>query len=112
MKITYGESSYLFVGDLEREGDRETIAFTDQLDTDVLKVGHHGSITSSTQPLLDLITPNFAVVSVGDRNKFNHPSALVMERVRDSGAQVLRTDLEGAVWFKSDGRRIWRHEWR
>lgn len=112
MKGVYGEASFLFVGDLEKEGDREVSTFADQLDVDVLKVGHHGSITSSAQPLLDLITPQFAVVSVGDRNKFNHPSALVMERIINSGAAVLRTDLEGAVWFRSDGQKLGRYNWR
>jgi competence protein ComEC len=78
----------------------------------VLKVGHHGSITSSTQLFLDVVDPDIAIVSVGERNKFRHPSAVVMERLERSGSEVLRTDFEGAIWLKSDGHKISRYDWR
>ncbi len=112
MKLSYGETSFLFVGDLERAGDREILAYGDVLDVDVLKVGHHGSITSSTPMFLSAATPELAVVSVGERNRFGHPSIEVIERLEAAGAAVLRTDRDGAVWLKSDGRTVWRHEWR
>lgn len=112
VKLTYGETSFLFVGDLEREGDREISRYGDILDADILKVGHHGSITSTTPAFLSAVTPQFAVISVGERNKFGHPSGEVIERLEGTGTEVLRTDREGAIWLKTDGRIIWRHEWR
>ena len=87
-------------------------SFGELLQSEVLKVGHHGSITSSTQPFLDAVNPDLAIVSVGERNKFRHPSAVVMKRLTDSGAEVLRTDFEGAIWLKSDGEQIRRYYWR
>jgi len=112
VKMSYGESDFMFVGDLEEEGDEVVLPFGELLQSEVLKVGHHGSITSSTQPFLDAVDPDMAIVSVGVRNKFRHPSYVVMERLEKSGAEVLRTDYEGAVWLKSDGQRIWRYDWR
>ena len=112
VKMSYGESDFLFVGDLEEEGDEVVTSFGELLQSEVLKVGHHGSITSSTQPFLDAVNPDLAIVSVGERNKFRHPSAVVMKRLTDSGAEVLRTDFEGAIWLKSDGEQIRRYYWR
>lgn len=110
-KLVYGDVSLLFVGDLEKEGDWEMLSFGDLNRSNVLKVGHHGSITSTTQQFLNLVQPEYAVVSVGEGNKFNHPSELVLKRLRLSGATVCRTDLEGAIWLKTDGNKIWRHYW-
>ena len=112
VKITYGKSDFLFVGDLEEEGDEVVTPFGELLQSEVLKVGHHGSITSSTQPFLDVVDPDIAIVSVGKRNKFRHPSAVVMERLERSDAEILRTDFEGAIWLKSDGHIIRRYDWR
>ncbi|MFQ6607895.1 MAG: DNA internalization-related competence protein ComEC/Rec2 [Fidelibacterota bacterium] len=112
IKMSYGESDFLFVGDLEEEGDEMIVPFDTLLNSEVLKVGHHGSITSSSQSLLDAVDPDWAIVSVGEGNKFQHPSDIVMTRLEKSGAEVLRTDYEGAVWLKSDGRDIWRYDWR
>ena len=110
-KLVYGDVSFLFVGDLEKEGDWEMLSFGDLNRSDVLKVGHHGSITSTTQSFLNLVQPEYAIVSVGEGNKFNHPSELVMEILRLSNATVYRTDLEGAIWLKTDGKKIWRYFW-
>lgn len=112
MKIIHGENSFLFTGDLEHEGDEFLLPFDTLLQSDVLKVGHHGSITSTTKGFLDFINPDWAVVSVGEKNKFSHPSPVVMERLLDQVPNVLRTDLRQAVWLKSDGERIWEENWK
>ncbi len=112
VKMSYGKSDFLFVGDLEEEGDEVVLPFGELLQSEVLKVGHHGSITSSTQPFLDVVDPDIAIVSVGKRNKFRHPSEVVMERLERSDAEILRTDFEGAIWLKSDGHIIRRYDWR
>lgn len=113
MKLVFGETSFLFVGDLEREGEAELIRkFEPFLASDVLKVGHHGSNTSSTPDLLERIRPRYAIISVGRNNKFRHPSEEVIDRLQTIGAEVLRTDEEGAIVFESDGKTLERVVWR
>jgi competence protein ComEC len=93
------ELSFAFMGDLEKKGESRMIARTDAslLDIDVLKVGHHGSKTSTTPALVNAMTPQSAVISVGEDNKFGHPVQEVLDRLKDM--PVWRTDLDGAVKF-------------
>jgi competence protein ComEC len=77
------------------------------LRADVLKVAHHGSRTSSTAEFVGRVRPRLALVSVGAGNGYGHPSPAVLERWRRAGAQVLRTDAEGAVVARTDGMRVW-----
>tara|TARA_B100000315_G_C14590399_1_gene595437 strand:- start:187 stop:2538 length:2352 start_codon:yes stop_codon:yes gene_type:complete len=111
-KLNYGDASILFSGDLEEEGDEYILHYKDLLESDILKVGHHGSITSSTLPFLNAVDPQIAVISVGERNKFGHPSGIVLDRLNSLDIEIHRTDMEGAVWFKSDGKNIWKYDWR
>jgi competence protein ComEC len=111
-KLMVGEKSILFTGDLEHEGDKALIQFGDHLKVDILKVGHHGSITSTTEKVLSIIKPELAVVSVGEGNKFSHPSAIVMNRLKDYQIQIHRTDYSGALWIQSDGLSYWKKEWK
>ena len=82
------------------------------LNSDVLKVAHHGSITSTTHQLLNLITPDVAVISVGKNNKFKHPSPIVLKRLVRFGLCIRRTDENGAIWLYSDGESIMEINWR
>jgi competence protein ComEC len=107
MKLVYGKTSFLFVGDLEAEGESVTRArYGSFLDVDVLKVGHHGSSTSSTREFIAATSPSDAIISVGWKNKFRHPSATVLDRLKARGARVTRTDWDGGVVLKSDGEAI------
>ena len=72
----------------------------------LLKVGHHGSNTSSIDPFLSAVSPAFAVISDGFENTFRHPHPLVLERLGAHHARILRTDLDGQITFRTDGRRI------
>ena len=110
-KLVYGETSILFTGDLEHEGDELLIPYQQLLKSDVLKVAHHGSITSSTDAFLDLVNPALSVISVGWKNKFRHPSPIVLERFRSREIDVHRTDLNGALWIQSDGKNIKEVKW-
>lgn len=113
LKLVYGRTSFLFTGDVEKAGEREMQEnFATFLDADVLKVGHHGSSTSSSLPFLREVAPQMAIISVGRFNKFNHPSNDVLDRLRELDVEVLRTDEEGAVVFESDGNRVSRVDWR
>ena len=113
LKIVYGRTSMLLTGDAEVEAEEKILArYGPFLDSDVLKAGHHGSITSSGEEFVSGVTPVSVLVSVGKNNKFKHPSPLVMERYRSKGVEVLRTDLEGAIVLESNGERFERVHWR
>ncbi|MBI2619256.1 MAG: DNA internalization-related competence protein ComEC/Rec2 [Ignavibacteriales bacterium] len=113
LKLVYGATAALFTGDAEREAEEQMRRrFGAFLDSDLFKVGHHGSITSTTETFLDGITPEFAIISVGRQNKFGHPSNEVIERMQRRGVEIVRTDREGAAVFESDGN-IWKRiHWR
>ena len=107
LRITYGARSILFVGDAEHE-EEETLLATarDRLRADVLKVGHHGSRTSSTPAFLEAVGPREAVVSAGCRNRFGHPHAITLEALGRAGARIWRTDRDGAVTVTTDGASL------
>ena len=78
----------------------------------MLKVSYRGSITSTTQQLLNLITPDAAVISVGKYNKYKHPSPIVLNRLVRSGSRIRRTDENGAIWIQSDGESTMEINWQ
>jgi len=105
-RVTFGRHSFLLSGDIERQVEAELVAEGLVRKTDVLKVPHHGSKTSSTGAFLDLARPAFAVMSAGFENSYGHPHAEVLERYQERQSCVLRTDLDGLVTVRSDGRRL------
>jgi competence protein ComEC len=105
LRVCYGSRSFLFTGDIERRVESELVA-AGLAHSDVLKVAHHGSKTSSGAPFLDLVRPTFAVISDGFENSFGMPHEAVLGRLAERHAAVLRTDQCGLVSLKSDGRRI------
>ena len=105
-RVTFGRHSFLLSGDIERQIEAELVAEGLVRKTDVLKVPHHGSKTSSTAAFLDLLHPAFAVMSAGFENSYGHPHAEVIARYEERQACVLRTDLDGLVTVRSDGRRL------
>ncbi len=112
-KLCFGETSVLFTGDAERESEEEMIRLHGNfLEATILKTGHHGSITSSTEEFVNLVKPKYAIISCGLNNKFNHPSDEVMERFRAMNVETLRTDEEGAIIFETNGEKFERIEWR
>ena len=113
LKLQYGDVSFLLAGDAEEDAEQAMLAsYGVFLHSTVLKTGHHGSITSSSVPLVDAVAPAFAVISVGRWNKFHHPSPEVITRLEMRGATVLRTDQQGAIIFETDGHRLHRILWR
>nr|WP_040340528.1 DNA internalization-related competence protein ComEC/Rec2 [Fictibacillus macauensis] len=89
--------SFLFSGDMEREGEEQVVASGQPIRAEVLKVGHHGSHTSSTEPYIKAVSPAFAVISVGRRNLYRHPNADVLDRLNNQGITILRTDEVGDI---------------
>jgi competence protein ComEC len=106
LKLTYKETSFLFTGDAETKAEEEMLASGADLASTVLKVGHHGSNTSTSPLFLNTVNPEVAVISVGADNSYGHPHGEVIDRLQQAGVSVFRTDLHGTVVITSDGREI------
>jgi len=107
VKLSYGANSFLFTGDAEKESEEEILAKDKRsLKADVLKVGHHGSVTSTLQEFLDAVNPNVAVISLGVDNPYGHPHKEVSERLESKNIKIYRTDLHGNIVAISDGKTI------
>ena len=106
LRIGYGERSFLLTGDMERSIEAKLLATGANLHADVLKVGHHGSRTSSTEAFLNAVSPSVALISAGYENSFGHPHPDVLKRLSERHAAVLRTDLDGLVTASTDGRSV------
>jgi len=106
LRIDYGQTSFLFTGDMEADAELDLIDAGADLSATVLKVGHHGSGTSSSYVFLREVMPEYAVISVGADNSYGHPSDTVLSRLRDADAQVYRTDMQGTIVVESDGTTV------
>lgn len=105
LKITYGETSFLFTGDAEREEEQSILSQNYNLSSTLLKVGHHGSADSTTYPFLREIMPELAIISVGENN-YGHPTEETLSRLHDAGVKVYRTDLHGDIIVSSNGKSV------
>jgi competence protein ComEC len=106
LELRYGRRGFLMMGDAEHEAEAMLLRNHPALRADVLKVGHHGSRTSSGSELVERVLPEVATVSCGARNRFGHPSPEVMARLTALGTRALRTDLSGAIRARTDGERL------
>jgi competence protein ComEC len=106
MRVTYGETSFLFTGDAERALEQDILDAGYDISAVVLKVGHHGSDTSTTYPFLREIMPTYAVISCGNNNQYGHPHDNLLSRLRDADVTLFRTDLQGTIIAVSDGRTV------
>ena len=105
-RITYGQTTFLFTGDAERPSENDMIDSDEELSATVLKVGHHGSNTSSSYLFLRQVMPSYAVISCGKDNSYGHPHQEVLDRLKDIGAAVYRTDESGTIVCRSDGTSV------
>lgn len=99
LELTYGNKKYLFMGDAETKNEEER----NWNDVDVLKVGHHGSNTSSSINFLNQVSPEIAIISVGEGNSYGLPKEKIVDRLETIGTEVYRTDLDGTIQIISDG---------
>lgn len=99
-------SSFLFMGDAEIEAEDEILKEGINIKSDVLKAGHHGSITSSQEEFLEKVTPQIAIIMVGENNKFNHPSKRTLKRLERVGAKIFRSDLDGTIDIINKGQGL------
>lgn len=106
LKVNFGATSFLFTGDAERAEEQDLLNAGVNLQSTVLKVGHHGSDTSTSYPFLRAVAPQYAVISVGAGNSYGHPTEAVLSRLRDAGVTTFRTDLQGEITAVSDGQTV------
>lgn len=106
LKITYGNTSFLFTGDAESDEEEEILNSGADLKSTVLKVGHHGSRTSTSYPFLREVMPQYAVISVEKGNSYGHPNEETLSKLSDAGVEVYRTDESGDIVMTSDGNNI------
>lgn len=106
MKVTYGTVDMLFTGDAEVPAEEVILQNGFDLSAELLKVGHHGSDTSTSDAFLEAISPKVAVISVGEGNKYNHPSDMILKKFMDKGIQYYRTDELGTITLEIDGKDI------
>lgn len=100
LRMVYGENSFLFMGDAEVQNEQER----NWPQTQILKVGHHGSDTSTSQEFLNQVKPEVAVISVGKDNSYGHPNQEILNRLQQMNVEVYRTDLDGTICISSDGK--------
>lgn len=106
VKITYGENTILFTGDIEEEAEKRLIGQNYDIHADVLKVAHHGSSSSSSLDFLSRVNPKYAVISCGKNNRYGHPEQQTLDQFKQSNVQLYRTDLEGTITCRCDGHSI------
>lgn len=111
--LKYGEHEIIFTGDASTRVEKfVTKKFSPLLKADILKVGHHGSKTSSGENFLSFVQPKISLISAGINNKFKHPSKNILERLEKYSTEILRTDLSGAVLLISDGNKLEIKDWK
>ena len=109
LRIDYGETSFLFTGDMETEAENDMLDYWEgKMDwkTDVLKVGHHCSNTSTGYRFLNEVSPEYGVISLGKDNSYGHPHKEPMSRLKQAGVVILRTDELGTIQAVSDGKGV------
>lgn len=105
-KLKYGNTSFLFTGDAEDVSEGEILRKQLDIQADVLKVGHHGSHSSTTQEFLDKVNPTYAIISCGKDNDYGHPHKETLDKLNKKGVKVFRTDVSGTIIATSDGSKI------
>jgi len=106
LKITFGKVSFLLAGDAEEVSEAEMLKNGQDLQATVLKVGHHGSTSSTTSAFLKAVSPKYAVISVGVNNDYGHPAQITLNKLANAGVQVYRTDQGGTIVATSDGDTV------
>jgi len=106
LEITYGRKTFLLTGDAERPIEDDMLTSGELRPATLLKVGHHGSRTSSSEEFLDQVNPRFALISDGYMNSFHHPNPDVLRRLAEHHTAVFRTDQRGLITFLTDGEKM------
>lgn len=106
IRLVFGETAFLFTGDAEHTAEEDILETGAVVQATVLKAGHHGSSTSTSEAFLRAVKPDYCVISVGAGNKYNHPEQETLDRLAEYGIEVYRTDLMGTITVQSDGKEV------
>lgn len=106
IRLIYGDSKFLFMGDAEKLSEEEILSTNNDISADILKVGHHGSSSSSSVEFLDKVSPKIVVISSGKGNEYGHPNKEVLDEFKKRDCTIYRTDIDGTIVFTSDGKKI------
>ncbi len=111
IRLDYGETSFLFTGDAEEASEEEMLDMfpASKFKCDVLKVGHHGSNSSTSEAFLAAVNPALAIISCGEGNEYGHPTKTILDRLTNANVDILRTDLEGTIILLSDKKEVNRY---
>lgn len=104
VRIVFGQVSFLFTGDAEREAEREILNRGYELESTILKVGHHGSRTSTTTAFLNGVKPEVGVIMCGANNRYGHPHEETLDNLTKAGVKIYRTDIHGTIVISTDGQ--------
>ena len=110
LRVSVGETAFLFTGDVETDAEYDILEQGFDIDADVLKVSHHGSASSSVEEFLAYTDADYAVISVGVGNSYNHPEAVTLKRLQNYGMKIFRTDQQGTIVCNTDGENISFHQ--
>lgn len=106
VQLAYGKNRFLFMGDAEEKAERDIMERQYDLECDVLKVGHHGSYTATSDEFLQASNPVYAVISCGKDNAYGHPHSEVISKLEEDDVQIYRTDMMGTIQAVSDGENV------
>lgn len=106
LRIEYGSTSFLFTGDAEIDEELSVVESQQVLQSTLLKVGHHGSYTSTSEDFLKAVNPEYAIISVGSNNEYGHPHDIVLNRLSKYCQEIYRTDIVGEIICSSDGEKL------
>lgn len=106
IRLVFGNNSFMLTGDAEELSEKEILDNSIDLKSDVLKVGHHGSSSSTSEAFLEAVNPKYAVISVGEENSYGHPHSETIDKLNKQNIEVLRTDQQGTIIFTSDGNEL------
>ncbi|HAX61172.1 MAG TPA: hypothetical protein DCX95_01235 [Elusimicrobia bacterium] len=107
IRLIYGDVSFLFTADIEYESEDNILkTYGDKVQSNILKIGHHGSATSTSENFLKAVNPEVAVISVGAKNNFGHPDSGVIAKLQDADINIYRTDEDGNLTIRTDGKKF------
>ena len=106
LKISYQNFNCLFTGDMQSESEQDVLSINTNIKSDVLKVAHHGSNSSSTEQFIDAVEPEYAIISVGKDNTYGHPTPEVVSLLKEKNIKIFRTDVDGTVMLTTNGKDI------
>lgn len=106
LRLSYGRTSFLLTGDIGLEAEQDILENMKLIKSNILKSPHHGSLSSSSEEFLSAVNPSIIIICVGENNRYNFPNPIILQRYKEQGATIYRTDTHGAIEITSDGQKF------